>query len=284
MIFRVNKTKGFSVMSNYHLQDKNLSLRAKGLLSLMLSLPDDWKFSIAGLASLCIEKEQAVKSSLDELKASGYVVVTKLLPNQTASKRIEWLYDVYEKPQTKNLKKEQSPVEQPPVKQGVATQGVVEQGIEPQGIENQPLQNTKVLSTKEQNTKKEVSKKVSSGNNARAKEKSFDEILDSVKVIQDNPELREAFINFIKMRKVIKAQLSSRGLELAINRAYELAKGNPQKMIAVVNQSVERSWRGIFELTEDKVEPKTHEQLAKEAEKERAANPYYKRLEEKGVI
>lgn len=279
MIFRVNKTKGFSVMSNYHLQDKNLSLRAKGLLSLMLSLPDDWKFSIAGLASLCVEKEQAVKSSLDELKAARYVVVTKLLPNQTASKRIEWLYDIYEKPQTEDLEEEQSPVEQPPV-----TQGVVEQGIEPQGIENQPLQNTKVLSTKEQNTKKEVSKKVSSGNNARAKEPSFDEILDSVDVIKDNPELREAFVNFIKMRKVIKAQLTNRGLELAINRAYELAKGNPQKMIAVVNQSVERSWRGIFELTEDKVEPKTHEQLAKEAEKERAENPYYKRLEEKGVI
>lgn len=284
MIFRVNKTKGFSVMSNYHLQDKNLSLRAKGLLSLMLSLPDDWKFSITGLASLCIEKEQAVKSSLDELKASHYVVVTKLLPNQTASKRIEWLYDVYEKPQTEDLEEKQSPVEQPPVAQGVVTQGVVGQGIEPQGIENQPLQNTKVLSTKEQNTKKEVSKKVNGGNNARAKEPSFDEILDSVDVIKDNPELREAFVNFIKMRKVIKAQLTNRGLELAINRAYELAKGNPQKMIAVVNQSVERSWRGIFELTEDKVEPKTHEQLAKEAEKERAENPYYKRLEEKGVI
>lgn len=285
MIFRVNKTKGFSVMSNYHLQDKNLSLRAKGLLSLMLSLPDDWKFSIAGLASLCIEKEQAVKSSLDELKASHYVVVTKLLPNQTASKRIEWLYDIYEKPQIEDLEKEQYPVEQPPVEQGVDTQGVVEQGIETQGIENQPLQNTKELNTKLQNTKKkEVSKKVSSGNNARAKEKSFDEILDSVDVIKDNPELREAFVNFIKMRKVIKAQLTNRGLELAINRAYELAKGNPQKMIAVVNQSVERSWRGIFELTEDKVEPKTHEQLAKEAEKERAENPYYKRLEEKGII
>lgn len=132
--------------------------------------------------------------------------------------------------------------------------------------------------------KKEVSKKVSSGNSARAKEPSFDEILDSVDVIKDNPELREAFVNFIKMRKVIKAQLTNRGLELAINRAFELAKGDPQKMIAVVNQSVERSWRGIFELTEDKVEPKTHEQLAKEAEKERAENPYYKRLEEKGVI
>lgn len=274
MIFRVNKTKGFSVISNYHLQDKNLSLRAKGLLSLMLSLPDDWKFSIPGLASLCIEKEQAVKSSLDELKAAGYVVVTKLLPNQTASKRIEWLYDVYEKPQTEDIEEEQSPVEQPPDTQGVDTQGVVEQDIESQGIENQPLQNTKVLSTKLQNTKKEVSKKVSSGNNARAKEPSFDEILDKVDVVRQNPELREAFINFIKMRKVIKAPLTNRGLALAINRAFEIAKGQPEKMIAVVDQSIERSWRGIFPITDSTIEPKLSRQ--------QSVNPYTEMLKEEG--
>lgn len=281
MIFRVNKTKGFSVMSNYHLQDKNLSLRAKGLLSLMLSLPDDWKFSIAGLASLCIEKEQAVKSSLDELKASHYVVVTKLLPNQTASKRIEWLYDVYEKPQTEDLEKEQSPVEQPLVAQGVVAQGVAEQGIEPQGIENQPLQNTKVLSTKEQNTKKEVSKKVNSGNNARAKEPSFDSILDSVPLIHDNPDLMNAFKDFIKMRARIKAPLTNRGLQLAINRAVCVARGDPQQMTACVEQSIERSWRGIFELTDSRTEPQLTQGRGQ------STNPYTelrKKLEQGGEL
>ena len=121
--------------------------------------------------------------------------------------------------------------------------------------------------------KKEVSKK-EKGNSAHAKEPSFDEILDSVDVIRQTPELREAFVNFIKMRKVIKAQLTNRGLELAINRAFELAKGNPQKMIAVVNQSVERSWRGIFDLTEDKVEPRSPQQSSD--------NPYDQMLKERG--
>ena len=54
-VIRVSKTKGFTVMSNYHLQDKNLSLKAKGLLSMMLSLPDGWHYNVRGLASICKE-------------------------------------------------------------------------------------------------------------------------------------------------------------------------------------------------------------------------------------
>ena len=62
-VFRVHKTRDFTVMSNHHLRDKNLTLKAKGLLSVILSLPDDWKYSIAGLASICKEGTSAVKSS-----------------------------------------------------------------------------------------------------------------------------------------------------------------------------------------------------------------------------
>lgn len=268
MIFRVNKTKGFSVMSNHHLKDKNISLKAKGLLSLMLSLPDDWNYSVAGLAAQTKENESAIKSALDELKAAHYVVVTKLLPNQTKSKRIEWLYDIYEQPTT-----EQPPEVQPIENQPIEVQPIEVQGIEVQSVENQPQQNTKELNTKEQNTKKE-SKKVSSGNNARAKEPSFDEILDKVDVVRQNPELREAFINFIKMRKVIKAPLTNRGLALAINRAFEIAKGQPEKMIAVVDQSIERSWRGIFPITDSTIEPKLSRQ--------QSVNPYTEMLKEEG--
>lgn len=261
MIFRVNKTKGFSVMSNYHLQDKNLSLRAKGLLSLMLSLPDDWKFSIAGLASLCIEKEQAVKSSLDELKASHYVVVTKLLPNQTKSKRIEWLYDVYEKPQTKDLEEEQSPAEQPPV-----TQGVAEQGIESQGIENQPLQNTKELSTKLQNTNNKKERKKAEPTRA-----TFDEILDSYEVIKNSPELRDAWVGFIQMRQRIRAPLTDLALKLNIKKAFELAKDDPNKVLKIVNNSIAKGYRGVFP-DEDRSQ-----------NREQSDNPYTKMLKDRGL-
>ena len=98
-VFRVHKTKDFTVMSNHHLRDKNLTLKAKGLLSVILSLPDDWKYSIAGLAAICKEGTSAVKSALQELTDAGYVTVTKLYPNQTETGRIEYVYDIHETPQ-----------------------------------------------------------------------------------------------------------------------------------------------------------------------------------------
>ena len=65
-IFRVNKNKDYTVMSNYHLRDKNMSFKAKGLLSVMLSLPDDWDYSIKGIIS--ISKENGEKANKNNIK------------------------------------------------------------------------------------------------------------------------------------------------------------------------------------------------------------------------
>ena len=72
-VFRVEKTKDFTVMSNHHLRNKNLSLRAKGLLSLMLSLPEEWNYSLSGLAQLSKEGIDAVRASIRELETVGYI-------------------------------------------------------------------------------------------------------------------------------------------------------------------------------------------------------------------
>ena len=95
-VCRVNKNTNYTVMSNYHLRSMNLSLKAIGLLSKVLSLPAEWDYSISGLTSICKEKETAIKAALDELKFWGYLKVTKLMPNETASGRIEYVYDFYE--------------------------------------------------------------------------------------------------------------------------------------------------------------------------------------------
>lgn len=126
-VIRVNKTDNYTVMSNYHLRDSNISLKAKGLLSQMLSLPNGWDYTVAGLVVINKESETAIISSLDELKKYGYLVVTKLMPNQTKTGRIEYIYDIYE---------------QPTVKQGIENQGLEFQGVEFQGIENQGQINT----------------------------------------------------------------------------------------------------------------------------------------------
>ena len=72
-VFRVEKTKDFTVMSNYHLRDKNLSLKAKGLLSQMLSLPEEWDYTLAGLACINKESKDAIRSAVNELEQAGYI-------------------------------------------------------------------------------------------------------------------------------------------------------------------------------------------------------------------
>ena len=98
-VIRVNHNKNYTVMSNVHLRDTNLSLRAKGLLSMMLSLPPDWDYSVEGLIAINKENVTAIKSALKELRDNGYLVVTKLLPNETESGRFEYIYDIFEEKQ-----------------------------------------------------------------------------------------------------------------------------------------------------------------------------------------
>lgn len=133
-IFRVNKTKDYTVMSNYHLEDKNLTLKAKGLLSQMLSLPENWNYTIPGLVAINKEKETSIKNALDELRDNKYLVITKLYPNQTKSGRYEYIYDIYEYP-----------------KQEVEKQDLENLGVEFLGVENIGL--NKILNNKNTNNK-----------------------------------------------------------------------------------------------------------------------------------
>lgn len=96
-VFRINKTKNYTVMSNYHLQDKNLSYKAKGLLSCMLSLPDDWNYSVRGLTSISKEGIKAINSILKELEENYYL---KRERKQENNGRFYYEYNIYETPYT----------------------------------------------------------------------------------------------------------------------------------------------------------------------------------------
>lgn len=95
-VFRVNKNKNYTVISNYHLRDLNLSLRAKGLLSLMYSLPDDWDYSIKGLAAICKEGEKAIRTVLTELEDAGYLTRTRVQNDKGHFSDV--IYDIFEEP------------------------------------------------------------------------------------------------------------------------------------------------------------------------------------------
>ena len=74
-IFKIEKNKNYTVMSNYHLRDKNLSYKAKGLLSFMLSLPEDWDYSLAGLCAISKESKDGIRTILKELQEYHYLVI-----------------------------------------------------------------------------------------------------------------------------------------------------------------------------------------------------------------
>lgn len=94
-VMRVKKDKNYSVISNCLLRDKDISLKAKGLLCVMLSLPDKWEFSIAGLAAISHEGETSIRSTLKELEQNRYLERGKVKDEK--NKVIGWDYIVYEK-------------------------------------------------------------------------------------------------------------------------------------------------------------------------------------------
>ena len=98
--FTVHKTSNFTVMSNYHFKEKGMSLKAKGLLSLMLSLPDDWNYSVAGLVKLSKDGKDGVMTALAELEEFGYLTRERLTNQKGQFSGIE--YNIYEQPQREN--------------------------------------------------------------------------------------------------------------------------------------------------------------------------------------
>ncbi len=96
-VCRIEKTKNYTVMSNYHLRDKRLSLKAAGLLSVMLSLPEDWDYTTRGLASICKDGVDAISAALKELEHCGYLVRRRIRDSKGRMRDTEYI--IYETPQ-----------------------------------------------------------------------------------------------------------------------------------------------------------------------------------------
>ena len=96
-IFRVERNAGYTVMSNHHLRNKNLTLKAKGLLSQMLSLPEDWDFTLAGLSYINREKIDAIREAIRELEKAGYIVRSRERDEKGRLRGAD--YVIYEQPQ-----------------------------------------------------------------------------------------------------------------------------------------------------------------------------------------
>ncbi len=99
-VIRVEKTQNYTVMSNHHLRNKEMSLKAKGLMSLMLSLPPSWDYSIGGLVAICKESHTSIRSALKELEQNKYLIRERI---NSEKGYFTYEYTLYEIPHTENL-------------------------------------------------------------------------------------------------------------------------------------------------------------------------------------
>ena len=242
-VIRINKTKDYTVMSNTHFREK-MSLKAKGLLSLMLSLPDNWDYSVAGLVAICIEKESAINSTLNELKKFGYLRVDKLMPNQTASGRIEYIYNIFETP-------EQIEIQQSG-KQRLEKQDLENQGVEFQGVENQGQYNTKESNTKKKNTNKP---KINDNKERKIASNSFDILIekylsdDGIRIkYQDADERRDLLKEWLKVRKAKRAAMTDRAIELNLKKLDSLAFKSNMSVVDYLKEVICRGWQAFYEI------------------------------------
>lgn len=223
-VIRVNNTKGFTVMSNYHFRDKEISLKAKGLLGLLLSLPSNWDYSINGLVAIVKENKTAVQSALKELEEHKYLKRTRV---QDETGRFDYVYDIYEKPYDKL-----------PCTENRCTDI---QCTENRCTENQPQINTNKQSTNKQNTKEL--------NTNEYKEKNIkkESVNSVIAEYTENKDLQDALHDFVDMRTKARKPLTVRAMKLSLNELDKLAVDDVTK-IAIVNQSIVHSWLTFYKL------------------------------------
>lgn len=140
-VFRIDKTRDYTVMSNHHLRNADLSLKAKGLLSLMLSLPENWDYTTKGLAAICKDGIDSISSCIKELEKHGYIIRERLRNEKGQLTTIE--YTILEQPKSTPPEREK-PIRENPILDKPAQAEPIQ--------ENTAQLNTNILNKKELNT------------------------------------------------------------------------------------------------------------------------------------
>ena len=169
-VFRVERTHDYTVMSNHHLKNRALSLKAKGLLSLMLSLPDDWDYTLQGLAHISLEKVDAIRKAITELENEGYISRTRERDEQGKLRGTEYI--IREKPISEKPMLENPTLDNPT--------------LEKPTLENPTQLNNNKLNTDLLNTQSFPIKEASEDNSS--KQNGFDTMKRYEEIIKENIE------------------------------------------------------------------------------------------------
>lgn len=205
-VFRIHKTENYTVMSNTHFKEKGMSLKAKGLLSLMLSLPDTWNYSISGLTALSKDGKDSVMSALAELESLGYLKRTRMTNEKGQFSGVQ--YDIFEQPQ------QEEPIAANPI-------------LEKQKEEIPNAEKPGQLNTNSIN---------------HLEDKLFTELSTKEKDI----ELIALYRDYIKMRDEIEAPLTETGLEKLIARAKRLSKDSIKIEKVLLETAIINNWKNIY--------------------------------------
>lgn len=219
-IMRVHKTKNFTVMSNYHFKEKGMSLKAKGLLSLMLSLPDDWNYSISGLVRLSKDGKDSVMSALAELEKFGYLTRVRLQNDKGQFSGVE--YNIYEEPQEQNPNAEK-------------------QNSEKKNAENQNSEKPRQLNTN--SIKDSFNKEFNVSN-------TYSEELAHV----EDEELKELYLDYAEMRNSIEHPLTNRGMKMLVQRCERIANNVPRIQKILLEAAIINNWKNVYPPSEKEME------------------------------
>ena len=186
--FRVKKTENYTVMSNHHLRNKELSLKAKGLLSQMLSLPEDWDYTLEGLSKINKEKVDAIRTAVIELEKQGYVKRHQTRDENGRMSSNEYI--IYETPQEKPPSLENPTAVKPPSEKPLLENPTTENPISEISASENPTQlNTNILNKKELNIDVSNTNPIKSYPNEHQNKNDvigYDEILQYKKIIKEN--------------------------------------------------------------------------------------------------
>ena len=244
-VIRIEKTKNYTVMSNEHLRDPALSLAARGLMSMMLSLPDDWDYSVNGLLTLCKEGRTVVQRSLSEMEKAGYLTRQRI---NTEGGRFTYEYTLTETKQPQaGLPCTEKPFTVEPLTVKPCT--VNQQQL------NTDLPNTDIQITDKPSTEKKPRKARKDATAEKKEEKEKDYPLP-IEMLA--PKVREVFAEYVVMRKKIKKPLTTYAERLAVKKLIDLAGKDEQKQIAVLEQSITNSWQGLFPLKDIKQQKRAY--------------------------
>lgn len=218
-VIRVQKTENYTIMSNHHLRNREMSLKAKGLMSLMLSLPPQWDYSIGGLVSICKESHTSIRSAIKELEENNYLIRER---KNNEKGYFVYEYTLYEMPQPHT-----------------GNQHTVEKNADNGYTGNDRQINKEVLNTDELNIDREN------------KEKEINDILVSA---VHNEELFELYKDYIEMRKEMDAPLNPKGLQMLIKRCERLSKQNVRVQCLLLENSLLNGWKNVFPPTAAELE------------------------------